>query len=147
MSIGAGWADIINERKNSGQKNLEDPNNPEWTIYIGRTHVTDHETNFEARGPVKIGRGKYMNNIQRGRNQGGSDFRIYARLILEDNDSTKIIEKYIKDNYSNRKFTGPQSTQSELFDFKDSEIEDLVNDLLSCAKRKNINILSTKVYI
>jgi hypothetical protein len=147
MSIGAGWIDIINERKASGQKNLEDPSNPEWTVYIARTHVTDYETGITARGPLKIGRGKYMNNIQRGRNQGGGDFRVYARFILEDNNETKKIERYLEHNYKDRKFIGPQSTQSELYDFKDSEIEALVNDIINWAPTAGVKIKSIKVYV
>jgi hypothetical protein len=147
MSIGAGYAEIISERKNAGYKNLEDPDNPEWTIYIARTHVIDHETGMEARGPLKIGRGKYMNNIQRGRNQGGGDFRVYARLIFENNNGTKKTESYIENNYKNRKFVGPQSTQSELYDFKDYEIEQIIKDITSWAPTVGVKITSVKIYI
>jgi hypothetical protein len=147
MSIGAGWKDIINERKAAGQKDLEDSNNPEWTVYIARTHVTDHETGVVARGPIKIGRGKYMNNIQRGRNQGGSDFRVYARIILKENDGTKKIEKYVSTAYADRKFVGPQSTQSELYDFNDDEIEGLIKDITDWATAANVELQDVKIYI
>lgn len=145
--LGAGWSDIVAERKAAGHTLMENPDNPEWTIYIARTHVIDHVTGVEARGPLKIGRGKYMNNIQRGRNQGGGDFRAYARLVLEDNQGTKDIEKYVKTNYVDRKFAGPQSTQSELYDFTDDEIVDLVKDIEMFAKSNNIVVEEVKVYI
>jgi hypothetical protein len=144
---GAGWIDIISERKNAGHDKLEDPNNPEWTVYIARSHVTDHETGTESRGLVKIGRGKYMNNIQRGRNQDGSDFRVYARLILEKDSETRQLEKYIEHAYKHRSAVGPQSTQTELYNLTDDEIKSLVSDLLVYSKQFNINVLSTKIYI
>lgn len=147
MSIGAGWEDIINERKTLGHKNLEDPNCPEWTVYIARSHVIDHVTGVEARGPLKIGRGKYMNNIQRGRNQDGSDFRVYARLILVNNNDTKILEQYIKNKHKQRRFVGPQTTQSELYDFSDNEIKGIVDDLTEFSNDIGLKIEDVRFYI
>lgn len=147
MPKGAGWADIIEERKAAGHTLLENTDCPEWTIYAARAHVVDHVTGTEARGPLKIGRGKYMNNIQRGRNQSGADFRVYARLILEDNQGTKDIEKYVKTAFADRKFVGPQTTQSELYDFKDDEIKDLISKIESFAKDNNVAVKEVKFYI
>ena len=146
-SKGAGWADIITERKNAGHKKLEDPANPEWTVYVARSHVIDHESGLEARGPLKIGRGKYMNNIQRGRNQDGSDFRVYARLILETDSETRALENYIEGIYGHRKTPGPQSTQSELYNLTDDEITVLMENLINYSKQHDINILTVKNYI
>lgn len=147
MSKGAGWEDIINERLTAGHTLLENADNPEWTIYAARAHVVDHVTGNESRGPLKIGRGKYMNNIQRGRNQSGADFRVYARLILEDNQGTKDIEKYVKTKFADRKFIGPQKTQSELYDFKDEEIKDLIKDIETFANTNNVKVKDIKIYI
>lgn len=147
MNKGAGWAEIIKERKAAGHELLEHSENPEWTIYAARAHVKDHVTGIEARGPLKIGRGKYMNNIQRGRNQSGADFRVYARLILEDNQGTKDIEKYVKTTFADRKFVGPQSTQSELYDFSDDEIKDLIAKIETFAKTNGIAVKDIKIYI
>lgn len=147
MKIGAGWQDIVNERKKLGHKNLEDSSNPEWTVYFARSHVIDHVTGIEARGPLKIGRGKYMNNIQRGRNQDGSDFRVYARLILERNEDTKLIESYIKRKYSKKHFSGPQTTQKELYNISDSEIRPIIDEILSWTKDINIPVEDVRFYI
>ena len=147
MKKGAGWSEIIAERKAAGHKKLEDPKNPEWTVYVARAHVTDHITGEVSRGPLKIGRGKYMNNIQRGRNQSGADFRVYARLILEDNHGTNVIEKFVETEYANRKFTGTQRTQSELYDFSDEEITKLIENIEIFAKANKIAVKSVKIYI
>lgn len=130
--FGFGWTDIINERISNGipKNKLENSDYPEYSIYIARTHVTDHKTGVTARGLCKIGRAKYRNNVQRGRNQGGSDFRVYSSVEVDDNRFTHEIEKYIADNYKHRKVSGPQN-QTELYDFKDNEIIDLVKDIKS----------------
>ena len=88
-----------------------------------------------------------MNNIQRGRNQDGSDFRVYARLILETDSETRALENYIEGIYSHRKTPGPQSTQSELYDLTDDEIAVLMEDLINYSKQHDINILTVKNYI
>ena len=144
---GAGWTEIIRERKNAGHRKMEDPDNPEWTVYAARSHVTDHVTGIEARGLLKIGRGKYMNNIQRGRNQDGSDFRVYARVIVDSDESTRELENYIEAVYRSRRVPGPQTTQSELYNLSDDEIQLLMDDLVNYSKQKNIKILHIKNYI
>lgn len=146
MNKGAGYADIIKERLNDGVKKskLEDKEHPEWSIYIARTHVVDHETNTTARGPLKIGRAKYVNTVQRGRNQGGSDFRIYARIIVENNETTTYIEQLIKNKYADRRISGPQN-QTELYNITDNEIQDLVNTIVDNVDKSVIK--AVRVYI
>lgn len=130
--FGFGWNDIINERISKGvpKNKLENSDYTEYSIYIARTHVTDHDTGITSRGLCKIGRAKYRNNVQRGRNQGGGDFRIYSSIEVKNNEYTHTIEKYISDKYKHRKVSGPQN-QTELYDFKDDEIKDLVKDVES----------------
>lgn len=143
--FGFGWNDIINERMSNGvpKNKLENSAYPEYSIYIARTHVIDHDTGITSRGLCKIGRAKYRNNVQRGRNQGGGDFRVYSSIEVKDNEYTRTIEKYIANKYKRRKVSGPQN-QSELYDFKDSEIKDLIKDIEanfgSIIKKVNIYI-------
>lgn len=146
MTKGAGYSDIICEKLNLGfsKKTLENPNYPEWTIYIGRSHTIDHESGFEARGLLKIGRAKYVNTVQRARNQGGSDFRIYARITVENNETTSYIEKLVKDLYKDRRAKGSQN-QTELYDIKDHEIQNVINSILDNTDSSVIK--SVKVYI
>jgi hypothetical protein len=130
--IGAGLKEIVQERINSGvpKNKLEHPDYADFSIYIARTHVIDHETGVIARGPCKIGRAKYINNVQRARNQGGGDFRIYKTISVTHDSVTRDIEKYISKKYKNRKFKGSQ-TQSELYDFTDNELTLLIDDIKS----------------
>jgi hypothetical protein len=146
MTKGVGYAEIIQERLADGVKksNLEHKEHPEWTVYIGRTHLTDHETGAVARGPLKIGRAKYVNTVQRGRNQGGSDFRVYARIIVENNETTSYIEELIKTKYANRRIAGPQN-QTELYNITDDEIQDLVNTIVDNVQ--NSAIKAVRIYI
>ena len=100
----------------------------EWVIYFGRACIYDFESGKLARGLLKIGRGKFVTAIQRGRNQPGVDFRIYAAMIVTNNEDTKKIEKRIKKVHKNRNIPGSQG-QRELYDFKDGEIRNLVNTI------------------
>lgn len=128
--IGFGFKDIINEKIKSGipKSKLENLDYPDYSIYIARTHVTDHETGNISRGLCKIGRAKYVNNVQRGRNQGGSDFRIYKLIKVRNDADTRKIEKYVSKKYHNRKIQGSQN-QSELYDFYDHELNNIINDI------------------
>jgi hypothetical protein len=143
---GLGYAEIIAERLNDGftKSTLESKDHPEWSIYIGRMHVTDHETGITSRGLLKIGRAKYVNTIQRGRNQGGADFRIYARLIVKNNKTTSHIEKLIKQLYANRRASGPQN-QTELYNIPDAEIKDLVNAIVDNVDKSVIKAVRTYI--
>ena len=146
MTKGAGYSDIVNERLKDGftKKTLESKDHPEWSIYIARTHLIDHKTGAVSRGLLKIGRAKYVNTVQRGRNQGGSDFRIYARIIVENNETTTYIEKLVKQKYASRRISGPQN-QTELYDITDDEIQDLVNTIIDNVDKSVIK--AVRVYI
>jgi len=143
---GAGYYDIVEERLKDGfsKSTLESKEHPEWSVYIARSHVIDHETGAVARGPLKIGRAKYVNTVQRGRNQGGTDFRIYARIIVENNETTSHIEKLVKKLYASRRISGSQN-QTELYNITDDEIQDLVNTIVDNVDKSVIK--AVRVYI
>ena len=109
----------------SGINGMEGKGNEEYIIYFGRACVNDFETNVPARGLLKIGRGKWKTALQRGRNQPGIDFRVYAEILLYNNESTHIVERLITKTFKNRNVKGSQG-QKELYDFTDAEIDDLV---------------------
>ena len=129
----------------SGVNGLESKGCEEFIIYFGRACVNDFETSIPARGMLKIGRGKYKTALQRGRNQPGIDFRIYAEILLYNNEDTKSLEKLIGKNFKDRNVPGSQG-QKELYDFRDDEIfdlvytiQELVEDFLPDVKIKDIN--------
>tara|TARA_Y100000310_G_scaffold35919_1_gene33880 strand:+ start:367 stop:867 length:501 start_codon:yes stop_codon:yes gene_type:complete len=109
----------------SGANGLESRGNEEFIIYFGRACVNDFETKVPARGLLKIGRGKWKTALQRGRNQPGIDFRIYAEILLYTNEDTHTVEKLITKTFKNRNVKGSQG-QKELYNFTDVEIVDLV---------------------
>ena len=74
---------------------------------------------------LKIGRGKYKTALMRGRNQPGIDFRVYAEILLYNNEDTHIVEKLITKNYKDRNVKGSQG-QKELYNFTDDELADVV---------------------
>lgn len=113
----------------SGKNGIEEKGNEEFLIYFGRAHVVDFETGINARGPLKVGRGKFKTALQRGRNQPGIDFRIYAEIILHSNKATHEVEDLIKKNFKDRNQIGSQG-QRELYNFKDNEIPDFVHTVL-----------------
>jgi len=57
------------------------------------------------------------------------------------------LENYLEGIYSHRKATGPQSTQSELYNLTDDEIAVLIENLVNYSKQHDINILTVKNYI
>lgn len=104
---------------------IEKPGFERFAIYWGRSHVVDHETGIEARGDLKIGRAKFITALQRGRNEGGSDFRIYGEIILESNEATHEFEQCMKILFKDRNKIGRQG-QKELYDVNDHEIGDMI---------------------
>jgi len=109
----------------SGVNGLESKGNEEFIIYFGRACVSDHETGVPARGMMKIGRGKFKTALMRGRNQPGIDFRVYAEIILYENEDTHIVEKLIAKTFKDRNMKGSQG-QKELYNFTDDELTDVV---------------------
>ena len=114
---------LISEGYTSSE--IEDKGKEKYIIYFGRAYVEDHETKAIARGPLKIGRGKYATALMRGRNQPGIDFRIYFEIVLETNQATYECEKVIKEALSHRNIIGTQG-QRELYDIKDKELKNCV---------------------
>lgn len=105
---------------------LELPGNERFLIYFGRGHLEDHETNVVARGPMKIGRGKYATAIMRGRNQFGADFRVYNEILFDCNKATNSVEDLISTSLARRRLQDTIQGQDELYDFRDSELPGLL---------------------
>jgi hypothetical protein len=124
--IGIGYQDY--RKKHSDIKN-EKKGMERYLIYFGRAHVVDHETNTVARGPLKIGRGKWATALMRGRNQPGIDFRIYAEIILGTNEQTYLAEEIVKDVLGHKNMPMTQN-QQEIYDIKDSELKKVVNTIV-----------------
>lgn len=140
--VGIGYQEARELRLAEGLKKseIESKGNESYLIYFGRAHLTDFETGMECRGPLKIGRGKFMTALMRGRNQPGIDFRVYAEIKVETNDDTYALESVAKEIFKHRNIIGSQG-QRELYDFKDEELYDVVYDLVEVAfECKNVRI-------
>jgi hypothetical protein len=125
---------------------MEQSGNERYLIYFGRAHLTDHESGAECRGHLKIGRGKFATALMRGRNQPGIDFRVYAELILRDNQATKDIEDIIKDALAHRNMTFSQG-QREMYNIKDDEIETVLTTIADIVRAETDHeILETNYY-
>jgi hypothetical protein len=126
--------------------NLESKGNEEYLVYFGRAHITDFETGVAARGLMKIGRGKFKTALMRGRNQPGVDFRIYAEIIVATNADTHATERTAETILKNKSVNGSQG-QRELYDIKDDELFDIVNDVAEVARDcANVNIVEINFY-
>ena len=142
MIAGIGYQEAKNLRVAEGFKKskIESKGNESYLIYFGRVHLKDFETGIPCRGPMKIGRGKFMTALMRGRNQPGIDFRVYAEVRVENNDDTYALESVAKEIFKHRNIVGSQG-QRELYDFKDEELRDIVLDIVEVAYVcKNIKI-------
>lgn len=106
---------------------IENPGNERYSVYWGRMHLQDHQTNVLARGMLKFGRGKFTTAIQRGRNEGGADFQIYAEIIVDSDEATRVFERKIASIISDRNVPGTQG-QRELYNIPDHEIEGVVRN-------------------
>lgn len=113
--------------------NLESAGNEEYLLYFGRAHLYDFETGEPARGLMKVGRGKFKTALMRGRNQPGVDFRIYAEIIVNCNQDTHTLEKTAERLLAKKSIKGSQG-QKELYDIKDDELFDIVNDIAEVAR-------------
>jgi|DEB0MinimDraft_10_1074344.scaffolds.fasta_scaffold121673_2 hypothetical protein len=119
----------------------------DFCLYAGRMHTVDHQDpNIVARGILKLGRGKALNPIQRGRGQGGSNFKVYGKIQLHNNDDTWIGERTIKKICHHRNVPGDEG-QMELYDYKDEEIKDVILEI-SCSLRfdSDIDIVSSMLF-
>ena len=108
----------------------EQPGNERYIVYFGRAFIKDFETGALARGPLKIGRGKFASALMRGRNQPGIDFRIFAEIVFDSNEATYECEKIIRDALGHRNIDGKQG-QKELYDIKDRELKKTVDTIVS----------------
>lgn len=136
---------VLEENLRYGE--IEKTGNERYIVYFGRAHVFDHETNTLARGPLKIGRGKFATALMRGRNQPGIDFRLYAEIVLENNDATYKVEELIKSKYSNRNITLSQN-QQECYDFYDEELTDILQEIEDAVRNStSFNILAVETFI
>jgi hypothetical protein len=129
MFEGIGYQDmrskVFNESGLVNRTDIEKEGNEKFVIYFGRAVVDDFETGVTARGQLKIGRGKFITAIQRGRNQPGIDFRIYAEIVVGKNSDTYVLERLIKKTFLERNLIGSQG-QRETYSFTDDEIADVV---------------------
>jgi len=128
---GIGYKEIKQRRLDEGipAGKTETPENAEPCIYIGRAHLHDHETGVLARGPVKMGRATYTETIARGRNQSGIDFRVYAQIILENNDYTWEYERYFHYLLKDHHFIGSQG-QRELYKISDADLKKILKSFV-----------------
>ena len=125
---------------------IEKEGNEEYHLYMGRAHIKDFLSGTEARGLLKIGRGKYATAIQRGRNQPGVDFRIYAMIVFDNNGDTWRCERIVKKLLETHHTTGPQG-QQELYKLNDSDITTAVARITQELKKQGINIKDTKFWL
>lgn len=136
---------MISEGLRSGD--IEKTGNERYLLYFGRAHVVDHESKIEARGPLKIGRGKFATALMRGRNQPGIDFRIYAEIIVDTNDATSDAEEISKLLLSASRLSMGQN-QQECYDISDDDLVDTV-DMIADRIRSDTNheILELNIFI
>ncbi len=130
MFVGIGYQEARKKRfdegfAGSGKNGLESKGNEEFVIYFGRACLNDFESDILARGLLKIGRGKFKTALQRGRNQPGIDFRVYAEILLYNNEDTHTVEKLLTKSFKDRNVPGSQG-QRELYNFTDDELVDVV---------------------
>jgi hypothetical protein len=146
---GIGYQEYKRKRMDEGlsASQIEDPGNERFLIYFGRAHLIDFETKTECRGHLKIGRGKFATAIQRGRNQPGIDFRIYAEIIFDNNAATHIAEAKIKDALSHKNMTFSQG-QEEMYNIEDEELEHVVSTMAEIIDAETQhNILEVVTYL
>jgi len=135
---------MLNENLTATQ--IEKAGNERYLIYFGRAHLKDHEFNVLVRGDMKIGRGKFATALQRGRNQSGIDFRIYAEIILDSNKATHDAEAILKDILSHRHLKYNQG-QAEMYNINDNELETTVKTVAEVISNETShNVLEINFY-
>ena len=119
---------------------------PRHCLYFARNHQVDHRGGPTAIGYLKIGRALYANTLQRGRNQGGGDFRLYAELLLSSETETRRMEDMAKLVCANRKWY-TSIGQDELYDIKDDELGDTIKMICdAAAKIHNLPVLEINTW-
>jgi hypothetical protein len=139
--IGIGYQQYRTKFRTNENKESE-----RYLIYFGRAHIIDYTSNNEAKGPMKIGRGKWATAIMRGRNQAGIDFRIYSEIIVENNKDTYLAEHVVQDMLSHKNIPMSQG-QRELYDIQDEELREVVEKVVEVLNAEtNIKILEVNHY-
>ena len=147
MSIGLGYKGACQLRIDEGYTTqnskikgdgYEEQGHERYCLYFGRSHIIDHETGVSARGLLKVGRAKYLSALIRGRNQPGNDFRIYYAIYVPNDRQTWLLEEIFKKKYKSRNVIGDEG-QQELYNIKDEEIKEIVDDISEHAKDINLN--------
>ena len=145
MSIGLGYKGACQLRIDEGyttqQQNgqgYEEPGHERYCLYFGRSHIQDHETDVRARGLLKVGRAKYLSALIRSRNQPCNDFRIYYAIYVPNETQYKKLEEIFKKKYESRNVPGDEG-QLELYNIKDEEIKQIVDDMVEHATDINLN--------
>jgi hypothetical protein len=149
MSKGIGYQDYRKKRITSEglrSSQIESKGYERYSIYFGRAHCFDHETNIEARGQLKIGRGKFTTALMRGRNQPGIDFRVYGEIILDSDKATYDAEKVIKGSLSHRHLNMSQG-QQELYDIKDNELSYTIETIAEILKSELFTINEVNIFL
>jgi hypothetical protein len=100
---------------------LEKPQGRRSVIYFGRVHLTDVSSATEARGYFKIGKSDMPNVMMRLRNQPGSEFRLYAEVLIDGdvNRAEKVAHTELKPWQLSTTHLG----QTELFNIPDDSLE------------------------
>tara|TARA_B100000925_G_scaffold33328_1_gene22103 strand:- start:1748 stop:2221 length:474 start_codon:yes stop_codon:yes gene_type:complete len=118
----------------------EEPGHERFCLYFGRSHILDHETGVRGRGLLKVGRTKYLSALTRSRNQPGNDFRIYYAIYVPNKEQYKKIEEVFKKKYKSRNVPAdPDEGQTELYNIKDEEIKQIVDDMTEHCIDINLN--------
>lgn len=126
---------------------MELPGNERYVVYFGRAHVVDFETGVIARGHLKIGRGKFVTALQRGRNQPGIDFRVYGEIVLNSNQATHDAENIIKEALAHRHIVLSQG-QQEMYQFKDDELNNVLTTIAEIIEAETShNILEVNLFL
>lgn len=119
---------------------------PRHVLYFARNHQVDHRGGPTAIGYLKIGRAKYANTIQRGRNQGGGDFRLYAEVLLSSEAETRQVEE-VAALVCQSKHWYSAIGQCELYDLHDHELADTLDKICqSAAKIHSIRALEINTW-
>lgn len=120
---------LIMYKENILRTKIESKEHPRYTLYFGRMHLYDFNTNIEAIGPLKIGKSYVPTSLMRGRNEAGGEFRIYSEILLYDENTLDVCEKIAHDLLKSKLVYG-QEGQKELFNISDHEIEETVKSVM-----------------
>lgn len=146
--LGYGWEEYCNWRVKSEQllpSKLEKI--ARHCVYFGRQHVTCHLSNKNYSGKMKMGQAKYANTVQRARNQGGGDFRIYGEITFESESAAKTSENLLKLFLINYHTTGDQN-QTELYNILNDDLPGVLQDCVNYIDRySNISIKDVSLFI